>query len=81
MIFGIVKNNQIPKIEVQQFNSLKQLRFLRLQDNSINSIPDTIFLGLVNLREVDLRRNPIYQIYGQKYLQSLCDSNPYCIVF
>ena len=81
LIWLILNDNQISRIESQTFNYLKNLRYLLLQTNSIISIPSTVFLGLTNLLEVYLKENPVYEIYGQEYLQSLCDPNPLCRVY
>ena len=73
--------NRISSIEVYTFNSLKSLSRLSLASNQIVSIPTSVFLGLINLKEVYLSNNPIFDIYGQLYLQSLCDPNPFCKVY
>ena len=74
-------HNQLTKIAPYTFNSLKSLVSLFINNNRIVSFPSTIFLGLTNLEKVYLYSNPIYDIYGQAYLQSLCDPNPRCIVY
>lgn len=56
--------------EPRTFNHLIKLNYLEL-NNKISSIPSTIFLGLTNLEKVYLLDNPVYDIYGQEYLQSL----------
>ena len=73
-------SNQINRIEDFTFYYLNDLRILRLQDNSIISIPTSVFLGLTNLEDVYLQGNPVYEMYGQEYLQTLCSPNPNCIV-
>ena len=70
--------NKISRIEDRTFNNLKYLRILNLNENSIIYIPDDVFMGLTDLREVYLTANPIY---GQQNLQNLCNSNQYCIVY
>ena len=56
-------------------------KYLFLDRNQIVAVPSTMFLGLTNLIEVHLNGNPVYEIYGYEYLQSLCDPNPECEIF
>ena len=74
-------DNRLTSIAPYTFNSLKSLVVLDLDNNQIISVPVNIFLGLTNLREVRLYGNPVHDLNGLPYLQSLCDPNPNCIVY
>ena len=73
-----LEGNQIEKID--SFTQLDNLAYLDLRDNRIEEVSLTFFVGMSQLRRLDLRKNTIKNIpkeYWSKGATSLCKTKDY----